>query len=120
MILAKIQFVEGLDEKSLPIVVLSRSKDGSTGTAVFRFHNPTIFSKATSTTKPITGMYLIDREGTLLTRNLQVNYVDGKPKKIEAIYVMKKRDGWDRFMRFMRRYSKVNELIFTKPDSDQF
>ena len=34
---AKIQFIKGLDEKVLPDVRLTRSRDGSTGTATFRF-----------------------------------------------------------------------------------
>ena len=39
---AKIQFIKGLDEKILPDVRLTRSRDGSTGTATFRFKNPNI------------------------------------------------------------------------------
>jgi len=33
---ANIQFIKGLDEKVLPDVRLTRSRDGSTGTATFR------------------------------------------------------------------------------------
>ena len=33
---AKIQFITGLDENVLPDVRLTRSRDGSTGTATFR------------------------------------------------------------------------------------
>jgi photosystem II protein len=40
---AKIQFIKGLDEKILPDVRLTRSRDGSTGTATFRFKNPIFF-----------------------------------------------------------------------------
>ena len=39
---ANIQFIQGLDEKVLPDVRLTRSRDGSTGTATFRFKNPNI------------------------------------------------------------------------------
>ena len=36
---------KGLDEKVLPDVRLTRSRDGSTGTATFRFKNPNILIK---------------------------------------------------------------------------
>ena len=45
---AKIQFIKGLDEKVLPDVRLTRSRDGSTGTATFRFKNPNILDKNTA------------------------------------------------------------------------
>ena len=45
---AKIQFIKGLDEKVLPDVRLTRSRDGSTGTATFRFKNPNILDKNTT------------------------------------------------------------------------
>ena len=42
---AKIQFIKGLNEKVLPDVRLTRSRDGSTGTATFLFKNPNILDK---------------------------------------------------------------------------
>ena len=48
---AKIQFIRGLDEKVLPEVRLTRSRDGSTGTATFRFKNPNILDKSPSSTR---------------------------------------------------------------------
>ena len=36
----KIQFIKGLDEKILPDVRLTRSREGSTGAATFRFRLP--------------------------------------------------------------------------------
>ena len=41
----KIQFIKGLDEKVLPDVRITRSRDGSTGTATFKFKNPNILNK---------------------------------------------------------------------------
>nr|YP_010277187.1 photosystem II protein Psb28 [Thalassionema nitzschioides]UHY40710.1 photosystem II protein Psb28 [Thalassionema nitzschioides] len=111
---AKIQFIKGLDEKVLPDVRLTRSRDGSTGTATFRFKNPTIFDKDTTRQGKVTGMYLIDKEGTLETRDVSAKFVKGKPQAIESIYIMKNCEEWDRFMRFMERYGKTNGLVFTK------
>jgi photosystem II protein len=46
----------------LPDIRLTRSRDGSTGTATFRFTNPNILDKNTAKEGEITGMYLVDEE----------------------------------------------------------
>lgn len=112
--IAKIQFIQGLDEKVLPDVKLTRSRDGSTGTATFRFKDPNILDKSTAKEGEITGMYLVDDEGTLETKDVNAKFVNGKPEAIEATYIMRSPDAWDRFMRFMERYSETNGLLFTK------
>jgi len=111
---AKIQFIKGLDEKVLPDVRLTRSRDGSTGTATFQFKNPNILDKSTAKEGEITGMYLIDEEGILETRDVNAQFINGKPEAIECIYIMKNPEAWDRFIRFMERYGETNGLVFTK------
>ena len=111
---AKIQFIKGLNEKVLPNVRLTRSRDGSTGTATFRFKNPNILDKSTAKKGEITGMYLIDKEGVLETHDVNARFVNGKPEAIESIYIMKNPKTWDRFIRFMERYGETNGLVFTE------
>ena len=111
---AKIQFILGLSEKVLPDVRLTRSRDGSTGTATFIFKSPNILDKRTTRIGEITGMYLIDEEGTLETRDVNAKFIRGKPEAIECIYIMKSPEVWDRFIRFMERYGETNGLVFTK------
>lgn len=112
--IAHIQFIKGINEKILPDIRLTRSRDGSTGTATFRFKNSNILDKSLTLTGEITGMYMIDKEGVLETRDINVNFVNGKPQAIESIYIMKSSQDWDRFMRFMERYGESNGLVFTK------
>jgi photosystem II protein len=114
---AVIQFIQGIDEEVIAEVKLTRSRDGSTGTATFIFDQPTILDKTMSQTGDITGMFMLDEEGSLVTRDVNARYINGKPKSIEAIYIMKNREAWDRFMRFMERYSSSNNLSFTKSNS---
>jgi len=111
---ARIQFIKGLDEKVLPDVRLTRSRDGSTGTATFCFKNPNILDKNTAKKGEITGMYLMDSEGILETRDVNARFINGKPETIEAIYIMKSPKSWDRFMRFMELYGENNGLVFTR------
>lgn len=110
--MAKIQFSRGLNEEVIPEVRLTRSRSGDTGTATFIFTNPKILDQGSS--EDITGMYLIDEEGELITREVKAKFINGKPEALEAIYLMKSSDEWERFMRFMGRYAEENGLGFSK------
>ena len=55
---AKIQFYEGTDEPVVPEIRLTRSKDGTTGQALFLFEKPQALSSITD--GEITGMRMID------------------------------------------------------------
>eukprot|EP00553_Chaetoceros_curvisetus_P001415 CAMPEP_0204623250 /NCGR_PEP_ID=MMETSP0717-20131115/8980_1 /ASSEMBLY_ACC=CAM_ASM_000666 /TAXON_ID=230516 /ORGANISM="Chaetoceros curvisetus" /LENGTH=134 /DNA_ID=CAMNT_0051638255 /DNA_START=48 /DNA_END=448 /DNA_ORIENTATION=- len=102
---ATIQFVKGLDEKTVPNVNLTRAKDGSSGVATFQFDNPNCFDASTAEKGEVTGMFLIDEEGDMMSTDVNAKFANGKPQSIEATYVMKSPAEWDRFMRFMERYA---------------
>ncbi len=110
--MAEIQFIKGMTEEVVPNVRLTRSRDGSNGTATFEFQQPKALSNEVK--QDITGMYLIDEEGELTTREVNAKFVNGKPEAIEAIYLIKSPEEWDRFMRFMNRYAQENGLGFNQ------
>ncbi|NJM63315.1 MAG: photosystem II reaction center protein Psb28 [Oscillatoriales cyanobacterium RU_3_3] len=110
--MAKIQFSRGIDEEAVPDVRLTRSKSGAQGTATFIFENPKALSS--SSTEDITGMYMIDEEGEILTREVKAKFINGQPAGLEALYLMRTTEEWDRFMRFMERYAQANGLGFSK------
>jgi photosystem II protein len=110
--MAKIQFSRGVDEVVVPDVRLTRSRSGDQGTATFIFTNPQILGQGG--TDEITGMYMIDEEGEILTREVKGKFVNGKPEALEAVYLMKTPEEWTRFMRFMERYAQENGLGLTK------
>ena len=115
--MAVIQFIQGLNEDVIPDVRLTRSRDGSTGTATFRFSNPKVLESTGTKQGVITGMYLVDEEGQLITRDVNARFVNGKPKGLDSVYIMQSKEVWDRFMRFMERYSLDNGLTFTKSNA---
>ena len=112
--MAVIQFIKGIDETVIPDIQLTRSRDGSTGTATFRFINREILEVSMEKQGDITGMYLLDEEGELVTRDVNAKFINGKPQAIESVYVIKNPESWDRFMRFMERYANDNNLAFKK------
>lgn len=110
--MAEIQFSKGITEDVIPDVRLTRSKDGSNGTATFIFDKPKALEA--ESTDSITGMYMIDEEGEILTREVKAKFINGQPAALEALYIMRSADDWERFMRFMNRYAESNGLGFTK------
>lgn len=110
--MAQIQFSRGIDEEVVPEVRLTRSKDGSNSTATFYFEKPKALGN--DTTEDVTGMYMVDEEGELVTREVKAKFINGKPEALEAFYLMKSQEEWDRFMRFMERYAEEHGLGFSK------
>ena len=108
--MAEIQFYRGIKEEVVPNVRLTRSRDGSNGRAIFYFQKPTIFALQ----KEVTGMFLIDEEGELVSQDVKGKFINGEPTDIEATYPIRSQEEWDRFMRFMERYAKENGLEFNK------
>ncbi|MBE7380599.1 MAG: photosystem II reaction center protein Psb28 [Leptolyngbya sp. SIO1E4] len=109
--MAHIEFARGVVEEVVPDVRLTRSRDGTDGTATFYFEHPKAFSEEGL---EITGMYMVDEEGELVTREVNGKFINGEPAGIEATFVIKSLAEWERFMRFMNRYAEENGLGFTK------
>ena len=65
-----IQFFKGVDEKVIPEIRLTKSKDGEAGQAFFRFNSPNAL--LSDNFKEIQGMYLIDEEGKITTREINM------------------------------------------------
>ena len=92
---SSIQFIKGVNEPTVPDVKLTRARDGSSGTASFIFKEPSVF-EAGNELGDITGMFLVDDEGTLNTVDVQAKFLNGKPDRIEAKYIMRSGFEWDR------------------------
>ena len=112
-----IQFFNGVDEKVIPEIRLTKSKDGEAGQALFRFNSPDAL--LSDNFKEIQGMYLIDEEGKITTReiNIAVSKKNGKYTAIEAVYFWRTQRDFNRFMRFANRYAKQNGLAYEASDN---
>lgn len=110
--MAEIQFSRGIKEPVVPNVRLTKSRTGDTGRAMFSFQNPAILGD--DVTAEVTGMYMIDEEGEIVTREVNAKFINGRPEVLEVVLVMNSTAEWDRFMRFMERYAEENGLSFSK------
>ncbi len=110
--MAQIQFFRGIDEEVVPDVRLTRSRSGNNGTATFYFDKPKAIDP--TRTDEIMGMYLIDEEGEIVTREVKGKFINGQAVALESVLVVKSTEDWDRFMRFMERYAESHGLGFSK------
>jgi len=108
---AAIQFFRGVDEPVVPDIRLTRSRDGRTGQALFVFEQPEAL--APETMGDITGMFMVDDEGSLVTREVKARFVNGKASALEATYTWKNTEDFERFMRFAQRYAESHDLGFS-------
>ena len=114
----KIQFIRGINEPVIPEIRLTKSNNASTGTAIFQFKNPKIFLEEVIVKKTITGMYLIDSEGIIITKRLITYFINGKPEILEAIYIIRNTLEWERLTRFLTRLSESNNLTFIQSEKN--
>lgn len=81
---------EGAAERDVPDVTLTRSRDGSTGTATFKFERASVMGMDDVWDNGlITGLWLRDQEGNLVTEDVSVTFARGKPSGMVAILVLK-------------------------------
>lgn len=109
---ASIQFINNIKEKTLPIIKLTKSKNGKTGTATFVFIRPSIFEEAFSSFNSIDGMVLVWDNKKILTNDITTVFKNGKPFLLKVIFIFKNSYEWFRFFEFMKLYSKETGLFF--------
>ena len=98
-----IQFVKGENEKDHPEIRLFRDLDGKKGKAVYKFYRPTTITLTNY--KSVQKMYLIDSEGVISTKKIDLTISDNHIKEIKSTYNWKTEIEFERFMRFASRYA---------------
>ena len=110
--MAEIQFSRGTKESVVPDIRVTRSRNKDGGTATFYFDAPDAL--ADNSTVEITGLYLVDNEGEIVSRDVKGKFINGKPSAIESKLIMTSAAEWERFLRFMERYAEENGLGLEK------
>ena len=98
-----IQFVKGKNEKDYPEIRLFRNHDGKKGQAVYKFYKPKTVTLENF--KSIQKMYLIDEEGEMTTRKIDLSISEEHIQEIKSTYSWNSEVEFERFMRFASRYA---------------
>ncbi len=110
----QIQLIQGIKESVLPIIRLTKSINGETGTATFVFINPESIFNSKLNNYPIDGMYLIWNNKRITTNDINIFFKEGKPFLIKVILIFKNSKEWFDFLNFMTCYSKETGLAFAE------
>ena len=98
-----IQFVKGKKEKGHPEIRMFRNLDGKKGKAVYKFSTPKTITLENF--KSIQKMYLIDEEGELITKKIDLYITGNHIKEVTSTYSWNSEKEFERFMRFSIRYA---------------
>tara|TARA_B100000965_G_scaffold46493_1_gene34146 strand:+ start:270 stop:611 length:342 start_codon:yes stop_codon:yes gene_type:complete len=98
-----IQFIKGKDELAIPEIRLFRNIDGKKGYVIYKFREPKTIT--IDNLDSIQKMHLIDKEGEISTRKIDVSISEDNIKEVNSTYNWKSENEFDRFMRFAKRYA---------------
>ena len=98
-----IQFVKGKNEKDHPEIRLFRNLDGKKGKAVYKFYKPTTITLKNY--KSVQKMYLIDSEGELSTKKIDLTISKDHTMELKSTYNWNSEKEFERFIRFASRHA---------------
>ena len=98
-----IQFVKGKDEEDIPEIRLTRNHDGKKGQAIYIFNKPTTIT--IDNFRSIQKMYLIDEEGEISTRKIDISISENNIKEVKSTLNWNLEKEFERFIRFAERYA---------------
>jgi photosystem II 13kDa protein len=105
MKLSRFEFVEGIEEKKIPIIKLSRSRNGETGTATFLFIKPNFLENEENySSQKLEKLTLLWNNDILISEKLSVIFHETRPFGIKVIFLLKKNKEWIFFFNFLRFY----------------
>jgi len=108
----RIEFIKNQKELTLPIIKLTKSRNGETGTATFIFIKPSLFNNCICQNYLINGMYLLWENKIIEAKDIQVFFKNGEPYIIKSVLIFKNSNEWFHFLNFMNYYSKETGLSF--------
>lgn len=109
----RIEFLKGIKETTLPVIKLTKSRNGKTGTATFIFIRPNIFQSVFSKKSSFDSISLILNKEKITSNDIILFFKEGKPFLLKAVFIFKNSNEWFRFLSFMRDYSKDTGLAFS-------
>ena len=98
-----IQFVKGENEKEHPEIRIYRNPNGERGQAIYKFRKPSTITLENF--KSIERMYMIDEEGEISTREIDISISDKNIMEVKSTYSWNSEKEFERFMRFAKRYA---------------
>lgn len=108
----ELEILKGIRENNDPIIKLTKSKSGKTGTATFFFFKPKFLESFFSNDISIESFSISWQKKKLETKDVSICFKEGKPFLVKSIFVLKNSNEWFDFLNLMHLYSKEKGLFF--------
>ena len=108
----KIQLSNNFIETSIPIIRLTKSRNGKTGTATFLFVRPSFFKNKDFSEFFLEEIFLIWEKKRIASYDIQIFFDQGKPFLLKVLFLFKNANEWFFFLNFMSSYAKETGLSF--------
>jgi photosystem II protein len=109
-----IEFLDGIKEVTLPLIKLTRSRNGKTGTATFIFIQPKLFCLLNTQKVSFDSISLVSSKPKIMSNDIILFFKEGQPFLLKAIFIFKNTTDWFTFLSFMREYSSESGLSFSE------
>ncbi len=112
--IAYVEIFSSFKETRIPLIKLSKSKDGCTGSATFLFIKPKAFNKAIVFNSSLNSVKLISNKYKISTTNLHIFFKKGKPFFLKALFLFIKKEDYFLFFNFINLYANKKKLTYFK------
>ena len=109
----EIYFNNQWKETTLPLIHLTKSRNGKTGTATFVFLRPALFQFLFSSFFPLKTVSVIWKKKLFETNDIQILFSEGKPFFIKTTFLFKNSQQWFEFVTLLNTFSKETGLVFS-------
>lgn len=109
-----IEIIPSLKEKKIPLIKLTKSKKGDTGSATVLFIKPDSFKKKILKKLPIDTIKLISDKKEIESQKIEIFFQKGKPFLLKAIFIFPTKEDYQSFFYFVNIYAKENKLSYFK------
>lgn len=111
---AFIEIKPSIKENQLPVIRLSKSRKGDTGTATFLFIKPKIFKEAQACNFVIKSIRLVHGNKNILSQHIKIIFRNGKPFVLKGVFIFSTRIQYIAFLNFIFLYAYQNKLTYSK------
>jgi len=101
-------------EKKIPLIKLTKSKKGNTGSATLLFVRPDTLNRSILKKLPIDSIKLIAGKKEIKSRKIEIIFQKGKPFLLKAIFIFPTKEDYLSFFYFINIYAKENKLSYFK------
>lgn len=109
----EIYFNNQWKETTLPLIHLTKSRNGKTGTATFVFLRPVLFQFSFSSFFPLKTISVTWKKKFFETNDLQILFSEGKPFLVKTTFLFKNSQQWFEFVTLLNTFSKETGLVFS-------